>query len=112
MNKPSSITFNVGAPTFGVRLALTKEGEQGSRFYGATSVKRFPNWNDSSFEFSMTLATNALHKPSSNTLNVGAPTFSVAHPFRGEAFHDEGDIALPQRTPSGLKGMSYRPVSQ
>jgi hypothetical protein len=55
MNRPSSITFNVGAPT--------------------SRSEIFPFWNDTPSDPSMNLTTNALHKPSSNTLNVGAPTF-------------------------------------
>jgi len=74
----SSITFNVGAPTFGVRLALTKEGEQSSRFYGVSPAKAVPFWNDAKISSPMILKTISLQKPSSNTLNVGAPTFFTA----------------------------------
>jgi hypothetical protein len=75
MNSHSSITFNVGAPTFGVR-------EQSSRFYGASHITDFPFWNDPRVYPSMNLKTISLHKPSSNTLNVGAPTFSSASACR------------------------------
>jgi hypothetical protein len=64
----SSVTFNVGAPTFGVP-------EQRSRFYGPSLATQFPFWNDALDEPSISLKTNYLVKPSSNTLNVGAPTF-------------------------------------
>jgi hypothetical protein len=66
----SSNTFNVGAPTFGVR-------EQSSRFYDVSRIAAFPFWNHAPVDPSMTLKTNYLVKPSSNTLNVGAPTFSM-----------------------------------
>jgi hypothetical protein len=64
----SSDTFNVGAPTFGVR-------EQRSRFCGVSYSTAFPFWNDGITHSSMPLKTNSFHKPSSNTFNVGAPTF-------------------------------------
>jgi hypothetical protein len=68
MNLPSSITFNVGAPTFGGwRLCC--------RLYGVIRATQFPFWNGTSMKFLMILKTKSLHKPSSNTLNVGAPTF-------------------------------------
>ena len=108
----SSITFNVGAPTFGVRFTLSSEGRLCRRFCAVSHPNAFPFWNDASGDRSMNLITNPLYKPSSNTLNVGAPTFPVAHPFRGEAFHSEGNIAPYHPTPSGLKGLSYNPVSK
>jgi hypothetical protein len=111
MSIPSSITFNVGAPTF----RMVGQPFRGEEFHYASKPVRkesFPFWNDASTIFTMPLKTNFLHKPSSNTLNVGGPTFSVAHSFSGEAFHDEGNIAQQQRTPSRLKGLSYRPVSR
>src|SRR4029077_2594576 len=83
MNSPSSITCNVGAPTFGVRLALAKEGEQRCGFCGESRTTVFPNWNGGPFDASMNLKTNYLAKPSSNTLNVGAPTFSLPSACRG-----------------------------
>jgi hypothetical protein len=76
MNKPSSNTFNVGAPTFGVR-------EQSSRFYGVSRSNVFPFWNGVPNDLAMILKTNCLLKPSSNTLNVGAPTFSPKSESRG-----------------------------
>jgi hypothetical protein len=72
----SSVTFNVGAPTFGVRWLY-------HRFYDPSHSTAFPNWNDSPGRPSMTLKTNYLVKPSSNTLNVGAPTFSPFSACRG-----------------------------
>jgi hypothetical protein len=75
----SSITCNVGAPTFGVRLTLTKEGEQGSQYSGVSRAFTFAFWNGASLEPSINLKTNYSIKPSSNTLDVGAPTFSL-HP--------------------------------
>jgi hypothetical protein len=72
----SSNTFNVGAPTFGVRFTLTKEGERSSRFYGVSPAGAVPFWNDAKIKSPMILKTISLQKPSSNTLNVGAPTFS------------------------------------
>jgi hypothetical protein len=76
MNSPSSNTFNVGAPTFGAR-------EQSSRFCNVILVAQFPNWNDTPGHPPMNLETNSLVKPSSNTLNVGAPTFSPYGMCRG-----------------------------
>jgi hypothetical protein len=111
MNRPSSNTFNVGAPTFST-VAHPFRGEDFHYTGTPTRTAPFPFWNDSLDLLSMILKTNHLVKPSSNTLNVGAPTFPVAHPFRGEAFHNQGKIAPQQRTPSGLKGLSYTPVSQ
>jgi hypothetical protein len=99
----SSNTFNVGAPTFGVR-------EQSSRFYGARHTTAFPFWNDTSANRTMNLKTNQLVKPSSNTLNVGAPTLPAAHPFRGEAFRTGGEYVLADGKSSGLKGLSYSPA--
>jgi hypothetical protein len=97
----SSITFNVGAPTFGVR-------KQSFRFCGVSPTAPFPNWNRGPVAARMSLKTNYLVKPSSNTLNVGAPTFSsVAHPFRGEALQDLAEIASIEGKSSGLKGLSY-----
>ncbi|HET7108993.1 MAG TPA: hypothetical protein VFI38_19420 [Candidatus Acidoferrum sp.] len=75
MNAPSSITFNVGAPTFGERFTLSSEGQQSFHFCGVSRSTEFPIWNDASSRLSMNLKTNHLVKPSSNTLNVGAPTF-------------------------------------
>jgi hypothetical protein len=104
----SRITFNVGAPTFGVWFTLSSEGQLCCRFCDASHATHFPFWNDASIESPMPLKTKSFHKPSSNTFNVGAPTFSVAHPFRGEVFQGVDNIVLQQRTPSGLKGLSKR----
>jgi hypothetical protein len=79
----SSITFNVGAPTFGVRFTLSHEGQLWRRFYGAGHVTAFPNWNDAPVASSMNLKTNYWVRPSSNTLNVGAPTFFPTSAYRG-----------------------------
>jgi hypothetical protein len=79
----SSITFNVGAPTFGVRFTLAREGEQSYRFYCVSPTTGFPKWNNTPAMPSMILKTNYLVKPSSNTLNVGAPTFSPTSARRG-----------------------------
>jgi hypothetical protein len=99
----SSNTLNVGAPTFGVR-------EQSSRFYGVNHTTEFPKWNDAKIKSPMILKTNYLPKPSSNTLNVGAPTLPpVAHPFRGEAFQNVAEVASIEGKSSGLKGLSYNP---
>ena len=100
----SSITFNVGAPTFGVR-------EQSSRFCGASHAIHSPFWNDAPPRPSMNLKTNYLVKPSSNTFNVGAPTLRpAAHPFKGEVFRSVGGIVLVEGKPSGPKGLSYKPT--
>jgi hypothetical protein len=72
----SSITFNVGAPTFGMRQLCR-------RFYDVSRATRFPKWNSAFAMPSMNLKTNYLAKPSSNTLNVGAPTFSPTSACRG-----------------------------
>jgi hypothetical protein len=74
MSAPSSIAFNVGAPTF----RAVPHPFKGEDFrYADKSIRKesFPIWNDASTRFSMPLKTNSLHKPSSNTLNVGGPTF-------------------------------------
>jgi hypothetical protein len=76
MNSPSSITFNVGAPTFGVRQICC-------RFCGVSYITTFPNWNGAPGHPPITLKTNSFEKPSSNTLNVGAPTFSRSSSCRG-----------------------------
>jgi hypothetical protein len=86
----SSITFNVGALTFGVR-------EQSSRFYGVSHAKAFPIWNATSIDHSMKLKTKSFHKPSSNTLNVGAPTFFA------EFVHMDPFPTLAGLKPSGYK---------
>jgi hypothetical protein len=65
----SGNTLNVGAPTFEVR-------GQSSRLCGVSLATQFPFWNDTTTKFLMPLKTNSFHKPSSHTLNVGAPTFS------------------------------------
>jgi hypothetical protein len=80
----STITFNVGAPTFGMWLALRNEGsaqnltegEQSSRHYDVSRADASPFWNGASPEPSIILKANYLLKPSSKTFNVGAPTFS------------------------------------
>jgi hypothetical protein len=72
----SSITFNVGAPTVGMRQLCC-------RYYGASPTTDLPKWDNTSAMSSMILKTDYLVKPSSNTLNVGAPTFSPATPCRG-----------------------------
>jgi hypothetical protein len=90
MNSPSSITFNVGAPTFGVRWLC-------HRFCGVTRTTAFPIWNGVSCERSMNLKTSYLVKPSSNTLNVGAPTLLT------EFVHFD-----PFRTLAGLKPSGYK----
>jgi hypothetical protein len=88
----SSITFNIGAPTFGVR-------EQSSRFYGVNHTTEFPKWNDAKINSPMIQKTNHLVKPSSNTLNVGVPTFSVKV------------LALADsRVLAGLKPSGYKPL--
>jgi hypothetical protein len=103
MNKPSSITFNVGAPTLGVRWLC-------HYFCGVSHVAHFPFWNDAKAQLRMILKTDSLPKPSSNTLNVGAPTFRpVAHPFRGEVFRSLGEVMPVEGKPSGIKGLSYNP---
>jgi hypothetical protein len=81
----SSITFNVGAPTFGVRFTLSSEGQLCHRFYYLSHSTAFPNWNGSPARPSMALKTNYLVKPSSNTLNVGAPTFFEHSPIAGDS---------------------------
>ena len=107
----SSITFNVGAPTFGVRFTLSSEGQLCHHFCDLSHSIVFPNWNDSPPRPSMTLKTNSLVKPSSNTLNVGAPTFQpVAHPFRGEALRNFAEAVSIEGKPSGLKSLSCNPV--
>ena len=88
----SSITFNVGAPTFGVQ-------EQNSRFYGVNHTTEFPKWNDAKINSPMILKTKYLAKPSSNTLNVGAPTFFV-RVLR----------LVDSRVLAGLKPSGYRPL--
>jgi hypothetical protein len=79
----SSITFNVGAPTFGVRFTLSHKGQLWCRFYGAGHATAFPNWNDAPVGSSMNLKANYLVKPSSNTFSVGAPTFSPTSACEG-----------------------------
>jgi hypothetical protein len=77
MNAPSSITFNVGAPTFAT-VARPFRGEGFLGISESTRTMLFPFWNDAPRDLSMTLKTTHLAKPSSNTLNVGAPTFNFA----------------------------------
>jgi hypothetical protein len=100
----SSNTLNVGAPTFGVRRLCR-------RFCCVSDTHAFPFWNATPIDLSMKLKTKSFHKPSSNTLNVGAPTFPpVAHPFRGEALQNLAELVSIEGKSSGLKGLSYNPA--
>jgi hypothetical protein len=99
MNSPSSITFNVGAPTFGVWFTLSSEGQLCCRFSGESNITPFPNWNGAPGHPPINLKTNAFEKPSSNTLNVGAPTFFV------------GVLRLTDsHVLAGLKPSGYKPL--
>jgi hypothetical protein len=103
----SSITFNVGAPTFPT-VAHPFRGEDFHYIGKSIRTAPFPFWNDAIPKILIALKTKSLEKPSSITLNVGAPTFSEAHPFRGKVFRNAGNVVPEHRTPSGLKGPSYK----
>jgi hypothetical protein len=103
----SSITFNVGAPTF-LTVAHPFRGEEFHCVDTSIQAAPFPFWNDALPKILIALKTKSLGKPSSITLNVGAPTFSEAHPFRGRVFRNAGNVVPDHRTPSGLKGLSYK----
>ena len=87
----SSNTFNVGAPTFGVR-------ELCSRFHRVSLMDGPDHSNAFSENAHNSLKIKFLHKPSSNTLNVGAPTFSP--PFRCR-----GSYRPPSSPRLGLTGL-------
>jgi hypothetical protein len=68
----------------------------------------FPNWNDTVAGSSLALELNSFKKPSSNTLNVGAPTFQpAAHSFRGAALQNTAEAMPVKGKSSDLKGLSY-----
>jgi hypothetical protein len=103
----SSITFNVGAPTFGVRWLC-------HRSCGVSHATNFPFWNDAAIESSIPLKTKSFHKPSSNTFNVGAPTFFAAPPIASACVVANLQIGHPERTlriTAGLKTGHYNAAS-
>jgi hypothetical protein len=95
----SSITFTVGALTFRVR-------EQSSRFYRVSPAKAVPFWNHYKIKSPVILKAISLQEPSSNTLNVGAPTFFADPPSSSTcvvANLQIGHLELPEPGLAGLK---------